>query len=629
MADEFGSLGEAYSILGQATTAEYKRRRKEEDEYRKKARKDKIFSYLAAPLLKSAGETLTQGITGLITGPEEEKYEEFLSSEQVMAQKHRQKVLNQNALALQAKHKKALESETGVLNYYTNLFYDQKLNNFNREHPEEEYSEGKNGVFYQQAREEAAKALPILEQAYARSLNVRDPEELDSALSKAYGSRDILSVLGRAVTNPFKGTKREDLRQQRLDFLQQQSNIKSESIQQAMSVLGQDTSVAALAGYAADVEEFKINRQDYILKSKSAAKNYTVNFDDGKNASVKAIEVTYQHPNDPARTVTEWMPIKGNERSERVLAQVRAGKGTILEDTKREQIDSGYGYPYIRETTTKRIADGRVEIITKNIKSETVPPTQAALKATAGDIRTAGEAYNSAAQVITTPFADGGKQLRVVDSQIAETVLSQGLGGEQVKDLGKRKDMLYANIHGYSVSLQSRMANVQDIGERQRAQKDLQDGKIDRAEYQEIVAGLPSLDKDAALTLSAVAQARYFGGLQGKEESYIRQKGFITKSPDWADINFDSSTGLNPVNFRKAGSVYALDAFFAAEETGIKVSLTKKQFNALRSDAIESFNLLPISNRNQFLTYFKDQEELKEINPITGRPYFLEFDVSS
>lgn len=606
MADN-NDLYKAYSILGSATTAEYNRRRKEEDEYRRKARKDKYLSYLAAPLLKGAGNLITSGVESLIVGPEEKKYSEFLQSEQVMAQRHHQKVLNKDAEALQVKHKKALENETGVLNYYTNVFYEQDLNNFNREHPEEEYSEGKNGVFWQRARERAEKALPIIEQAYARSLDVRTPEELDAALSKAYGSRDILSVLGRAVTNPFKGTKREDIRQQRLDFLQQQKNLRGESIRQAMSVLGQDTSVAALAGYAADVEEFKIKREDYILKGKREA-NYTVNFDDSDSISVKAIEVTYQHPNDPTRTVTEWMPIKGNERSERVLAQARSGKGTILEDTVTEKIDSGYGYTYTKETTTKKMSNGIVEKIIKNINPETMPPTQAALKATGGDIRTAGEAYNSAAQVITTPFVSGsGKQLRVLDSQIAETVLSQGLGGEQVKDLEKRKEMLYANIHGYSVSLQSRMADVLD----------------EKLKPKERV----SLDKDAALTLSAVAQARYFGGLQGKEGSYIKNIGLVNRSPNWADIDFDSSTGLNPVNFRKAGSVYALDAFFAAEETGIRVSLTPPQFDALLKDAIDSFYLLPASNRNQFLTYFKEQEELQKINPITKRAYFFEFDV--
>ena len=33
MADGFGSLGSAYSILGQATGAEFKRKRKEEEDY--------------------------------------------------------------------------------------------------------------------------------------------------------------------------------------------------------------------------------------------------------------------------------------------------------------------------------------------------------------------------------------------------------------------------------------------------------------------------------------------------------------------------------------------------------------------------------------------------------------------
>jgi hypothetical protein len=63
---ENNDLYKAYSILGSATTAEYNRRRKEEEKERKRARKDKYISYLAAPLLKGAGEALAGGIGSVV-----------------------------------------------------------------------------------------------------------------------------------------------------------------------------------------------------------------------------------------------------------------------------------------------------------------------------------------------------------------------------------------------------------------------------------------------------------------------------------------------------------------------------------------------------------------------------------
>ena len=79
MADNnFSSLGGAYSILGQATTAEYNRRKKEEDDARRRARRDQLLGYLAQPLLKGAGEALAGGVSDLfgraILGPNAGNY---------------------------------------------------------------------------------------------------------------------------------------------------------------------------------------------------------------------------------------------------------------------------------------------------------------------------------------------------------------------------------------------------------------------------------------------------------------------------------------------------------------------------------------------------------------------------
>jgi len=74
---ENNDLYKAYSILGAGTTAEYNRRRKEEEEYRKRARRDQYIGYFAAPLLKGAGEAVAGGVTGFVGdlimgGPEKE-----------------------------------------------------------------------------------------------------------------------------------------------------------------------------------------------------------------------------------------------------------------------------------------------------------------------------------------------------------------------------------------------------------------------------------------------------------------------------------------------------------------------------------------------------------------------------
>jgi hypothetical protein len=57
------SLGEAYSILGSAQGAEFKRRREEEEKARKDARRDQYISYIAAPLITGASEALISGAT--------------------------------------------------------------------------------------------------------------------------------------------------------------------------------------------------------------------------------------------------------------------------------------------------------------------------------------------------------------------------------------------------------------------------------------------------------------------------------------------------------------------------------------------------------------------------------------
>jgi|TARA_R110000823_G_scaffold92485_1_gene202955 hypothetical protein len=75
---ENNDLYKAYSILGAGTTAEYNRRRKEEEKYRKRARRDQLLGYVIAPL----GQELAKGVSNLISAPFEKPVEKLLQTEQ-------------------------------------------------------------------------------------------------------------------------------------------------------------------------------------------------------------------------------------------------------------------------------------------------------------------------------------------------------------------------------------------------------------------------------------------------------------------------------------------------------------------------------------------------------------------
>lgn len=76
--NDFGSLGGAYSILGQATTAEYNRRKKEEDKERRRARRDQLLGYFLAPI----GQQVAKGVSDIISAPFEKPVEKLLQTEQ-------------------------------------------------------------------------------------------------------------------------------------------------------------------------------------------------------------------------------------------------------------------------------------------------------------------------------------------------------------------------------------------------------------------------------------------------------------------------------------------------------------------------------------------------------------------
>jgi len=107
-------LGEAYSILGQATTAEYKRRRKEEEEYRRRARRDQLLGYVLAPI----GAEIGKGVSDIISAPFKNATEKFLATEQGYSLSKDVNMLNSYRNKKNALDKLILEKHGGDANAY-------------------------------------------------------------------------------------------------------------------------------------------------------------------------------------------------------------------------------------------------------------------------------------------------------------------------------------------------------------------------------------------------------------------------------------------------------------------------------------------------------------------------------
>ena len=320
MADEFGSLGEAYSILGQATTAEYKRRRKEEDEYRKKARKDKIFSYLAAPLLKSAGETLTQGITGLITGPEEEKYNAFLNSETALLEKRKQESGYKTAQSIIVDNEQALLDPQGDENYYANKRYERLLENFRQTYDEQEFDESAETLLREESKKWTAQNINKIRSQVEKAYRVKSPAEYNAIFGDVK-PRTPGKMLADGVSKFFTGKDKRALQEEKINLLIEQEKITRDSLLEARRSLGYEAPVSELAGVAERLDDLKYKKEDWVeTSSELIYKSLPVA---GKTFTVSYTKKVFQHP-EKNRTETKLVPT--DERSREFLKQGKLGQ---------------------------------------------------------------------------------------------------------------------------------------------------------------------------------------------------------------------------------------------------------------------------------------------------------------
>ena len=106
-----GDLGEYYSILGTAQQTRFSAQKKELEEERKRARRDRYLGYIAKPILGAIGE----GVVDAVKTPFEEKYKDFKNTKFVVEQRAKDKTMRANAEAAVAMQKKIYGDPRGEL----------------------------------------------------------------------------------------------------------------------------------------------------------------------------------------------------------------------------------------------------------------------------------------------------------------------------------------------------------------------------------------------------------------------------------------------------------------------------------------------------------------------------------
>ncbi len=422
MADGFGSLGSAYSILGAATGKEFERKRKEEEDYyrtlRRQQRQSQIFNLLASPLLKSAGEALTEGVSSLITGNSEEKYLEFLNSEKVRNEKRKQGADYRNAQRTVKEHEEALAYSRGAEAYYADKEYKSSLSDFHSAYDKKEFSEGAEILLRKDASEKANKNMSKRESAYENALLVQDPKEYAKIYEMAKPKK------GDTFKKIFGGTDPRSIREAQLNALIEKSKITRESLNEARKSLGYNRTAAETAHLAERLDSFRYKKEDWNQTNSETV--YKSISSGGKSFTVEYKEVTFNHP-EKNRSEKKLVPT--DEKSKKFLEEGLLG--TIQEVVTTTDL---FGRKIKTIQTSEYTRDGVKIITSKTSKPE---PLDSTLMAETMTEKQSKVAESSFFDVVGSFNAKDGQTADTVTAYLETTQGSEGLLAPRVYGLSR------------------------------------------------------------------------------------------------------------------------------------------------------------------------------------------------
>lgn len=541
-------LAQAYSILGQATTAEYKRRRKEEEEREKRMMRNQILGYLAQPLLKTAGEAIAGGVTELIRSPTEKKYEEFLQSEEFLAKKSKQDSYYTKAQAVILDDNKANMNAAGREAYYADRRYEELLKSFKAQYPEEDYDEGAEGVLRNQADTWARENISKIDDQVALSRRIRSGKDLETMYAEGLKPRSLGQIIADGTKKLFTGKDNQQMREDRLDFLAKKNNISGEALLESQRALGMERNISEIAGLAKKLDDYRYTQEAWRVVSAEPVID-TV-YSGGKSFTVEYTKETKKHP-ERQETVTKLVP--KDERSREFLEKGMLG-------TIEEIVEDKDFLGRTRETViTKKYTTSGVEVV-EVLEQELGPisAVRAAEQMTPQQGSLANAAIFEVSRNLESKF--GGS---VADANLTQDFMAQTSGSPE-----DTKNMLSSRVFGLGATLRT--------------------------------YGIDMTDKNAYNLAAAMVLRQQDSEAQGT-------RGFLGPLGGGARVfNPEISNGLSSAENNEALSVHMLDAIYALENSNSPIlKLSKPQEDALIEDSFRSFAELGFNARESLLTSMK------------------------
>ena len=218
------SLGQAYSILGSAQGAEFKRRREEERDYyatqERKARQNMLLGYLVKPI----GEQIAAGVSDVIAAPFRDPMKKLLDSEQARSFKSDINKLNKYKTSLVGIQKQITDKHSGDTNSYAiqkvtedktrEVFSAYQAQYSGLTDAEIRDSKTDIGIAYRKdlaaelktVNEEAAKYATNLNNAFTAAASMSTSAEITEALEKVTPySKGIVSKVWNMGSSLFRG----------------------------------------------------------------------------------------------------------------------------------------------------------------------------------------------------------------------------------------------------------------------------------------------------------------------------------------------------------------------------------------------------------------------------------------
>jgi len=218
------SLGQAYSILGSAQGAEFKRRREEERDYyatqERKARQNMLLGYLVKPI----GEQIAAGVSDVIAAPFRDPMKKLLDSEQARSFKSDINKLNKYKTSLAGIQKQITDKHSGDTNSYAiqkvtedktrEVFAAYQAQYSGLTDAEIRDSKTDIGIAYRKdlaaqlktVNEEAAEYATNLNNAFTAAASMSTSAEITEALEKVTPySKGIVSKVWNMGSSLFRG----------------------------------------------------------------------------------------------------------------------------------------------------------------------------------------------------------------------------------------------------------------------------------------------------------------------------------------------------------------------------------------------------------------------------------------